>query len=82
MPGRGKRTSILLEKKQIDFLESLCKRIEEKGQMKMSHCQIIKVLTKTLACIRKPDIRECRNEEEIEKELVRCLKKGVKQLKK
>jgi len=41
----------------------------------------MKVLTKTLACL-KPEIPECRSEQEIERELLKCLKKELKELKK
>jgi len=37
-------------------------------------------LTKTLTCT-KPDISECRSEEEIERELLKCFKKAVSELK-
>ncbi|MCJ7646425.1 hypothetical protein MUO65_05950 [bacterium] len=56
--------------------------IEEQGQKKMSRCKIMKVLTKTLTCIKKLDVRKCRSEEEIERELLRCFKKAVTELKK
>ena len=78
--GRAKQTSVLLRKAQIDFLRSLAKRIEKEGHKKMSRSMIMKVLTKTLTCI-KPDIGECRTEEEIERELHKCLKKAVSELK-
>jgi len=58
----------------------LAKRIEKEGHKKMSRSEIVKVLMKTLTCI-KPDIGECRSEEEIERELLKCLKKAVKELK-
>jgi len=75
-----KQTSILLQKTQIDFLRNLAKRIEKEGHKKMSRSEIVKVLMKTLTCI-KPDIGECRSEEEIERELLKCLKKAVRELK-
>ncbi len=81
MSSRMKRTSVLLYEKQIDFLTKLCKMIEEQGQKKMSRCKIMKVLTKTLTCI-EPDVSECTSEEEIERELLRCFKKVVRELKK
>jgi len=81
MSSRMKRTSVLLYQKQIDFLRNLCKRIEKEGHKKMSRCKIMNVLTKTLTCIKKPDIRECKSEEEIERQLLKCLKKAVKELK-
>lgn len=77
--GRAKQTSVLLEKTQIDFLRNLTKRIEKEGHKKISRSKIMKVLTKTLTCI-KPDIGECKSEEEIERELLKCLKKAVKEL--
>lgn len=75
-----KQTSVLLQKTQIDFLRNLAKRIEKEGHKKMSRSEIVKVLIKTLTCI-KPDISECRSEEEIERELLKCLKKAVRELK-
>ena len=79
--GRGKQTSVLLEKTQIDFLRNLAKRIEKEGHKKMSRSKVMNVLTKTLTCI-KPNIGKCRSEEEIERELLKCLKKAVKELEK
>jgi len=58
----------------------LAKRIEKEGHKKMSRSEIVKVLMKTLTCI-KPDIGECRSEEEIERELLKCLKKAARELK-
>jgi len=81
MSSRMKQTSVLLYEEQIDFLTKLCKMIEEQGQKKMSRCKIMKVLTKTLTCV-KPDVGECRSEEEIERELLRCFKKAVMEMKK
>lgn len=81
MSGRVKQTSVLLEEKQIDFLRNLCNKIEREGHMKMSLCKMMKVLINTLTCI-KPKIPECRNEEETERELLRCFKKAAKKLKK
>jgi len=78
--GRPKRTSILLRETQIDFLMNLARKIEKEGQKKISRCKIMEVLTKTLTCI-KPDISECRSEEEIERELLKCFKKAVRELK-
>lgn len=75
-----KQTSVLLQKTQIDFLKNLAKRIEKESHKKMSRSEIVKVLMKTLTCI-KPDIGECRSEEEIERELLKCLKKAVRELK-
>jgi len=75
-----KQTSVLLQKTQIDFLRNLAKRIEKEGHKKMSRSEIVKVLMKTLTCI-KPDIGECRSEEEIERELLKCLKKAARELK-
>ncbi|MBA7511746.1 hypothetical protein ES705_03742 [subsurface metagenome] len=75
-----KQTSVLLQKTQIDFLRNLAKRIEKESHKKMSRSEIVKVLMKTLTCI-KPDIGECRSEEEIERELLKCLKKAVRELK-
>jgi len=79
--GRGKQTSVLLWEAQINFLKNLAKKIEREGHKKMSRCEIMRVLIETLTCI-KPDIAECRSEEEIEKELLKCLKKAAKELKK
>jgi len=81
MSSSTKRTSVLLRQKQIDFLNNLAKKIEKESHKKMSCCKIMKALTKTLTCIKKRDIPECRSEEEIERELLKCLKKGVKELK-
>lgn len=75
-----KQSSVLLQKTQIDFLRNLAKRIEKEGHKKMSRSKIVKVLMKTLTCI-KPDIGECRSEKEIERELLKCLKKAVRELK-
>ena len=75
-----KQTSVLLQKTQIDFLRNLAKRIEKEGHKKMSRSKIVKVLIKTLTCI-KPDIGECRSEKEIERELLKCLKKAARELK-
>ncbi|MQY66623.1 MAG: hypothetical protein GH147_09180 [Clostridia bacterium] len=58
----------------------MAKRIEKESHKKMSRSEIVKVLMKTLTCI-KPDIGECRSEEEIERELLKCLKKAVRELK-
>ncbi|MFB0527677.1 MAG: hypothetical protein ACETVT_02225 [bacterium] len=77
---KAKQTSVLLHEAQIDFLRNLAKRIEKEGHKKMSRCEIMKVLMRTVTCV-KPDIRECRTEKEIERELLRCLKKAVKELK-
>jgi len=81
MSSSTKRTSVLLRQKQIDFLNSLAKKIEEEGHKKMSRCKIMKVLTNILTCIKMRDVPDCRSEEEIERELLKCLKKGVKELK-
>jgi len=75
-----KQSSVLLQKTQIDFLRNLAKRIEKEGHKKMSRSKIVKVLMKTLTCI-KPDIGKCRSEKEIERELLKCLKKAVRELK-
>jgi len=77
---KAKQTSVLLQETQIDFLRNLAKRIEKESHKKMSRSEIVKVLIKTLTCI-KPDIGECRSEEQIEKELLKCLKKAVRELK-
>jgi len=77
-PGRGKQTSVLLKGEQIDFLRNLAKRIEKEGRKKMSRCKIMEVLTKILTCIT-PEIGECRSEEEVERGLLKCLKKAVRQ---
>jgi len=77
---KAKQSSVLLQKTQIDFLRNLAKRIEKEGHKKMSRSKIVKVLMKTLTCI-KPDIGECRSEKEIERELLKCLKKAVRELK-
>lgn len=74
-PVRAKQTSVLLYETQIEFLNNLAKSIEKGGRKKMSRSKIVKVLTKTLTRI-KPDIGECRSEEEIERELLKRLKKG------
>jgi len=79
--GGRKRTSILLRETQIDFLRNLARKIEKEGHKKMSRCKIMEVLTKTLTCI-KPDIGECRSEKEIERELIKCFKKAVEELRK
>jgi hypothetical protein len=81
MSSSPKRTSVFLEEKQIDFLDSLAKKIEKEGDEKISRCQIMKVLSKTLTCMEKAKICKCRGEEEIEKELLKCFKKAVKELK-
>jgi dynactin complex subunit len=77
---KAKQSSVLLQKAQIDFLKNLAKRIEKEGRKKMSRSEIMKVLMKTVTCI-KPDIGECRTEEEVERELLKCLKKAVRELK-
>jgi len=77
--GTRKRISVLLQEAQIDFLGSLAKRLEKEAHKKMSRSKIIEVLTKTLTAT-KPDIGECRTEEEIERELLKGLKKVVKEL--
>jgi len=77
---KAKQSSVLLQKAQIDFLRNLAKRIEKEGHKKMSRSEIIRVLMKTVTCI-KPEIGECRSEKEIERELLKCLKKAVKELK-
>jgi len=81
MASCTKRVSVLLNEKQIVFLRNLSKRIEKQGHGKMSRCKIMKVLTKVLTCIKKRDIHECTSEQELEKELLRCFKKAVKELK-
>jgi len=75
-----KQSSVLLQKTQIDFLRNLAKRIEKEGHKKMSRSKIVKVLIKTLTCI-EPDIGECRSEKEIERTLLKCLKKAARELK-
>lgn len=77
---KAKQSSVLLQKAQIDFLRTLAQRIEKEGRKKMSRSEIMKVLMKTVTCI-KPDVGECRSEEEVEKELLKCLKKAVRELK-
>ena len=77
---RAKQASILLNKTQIDFLKNLAKRIEKESYKKMSPSKIMKVLTKSLTCI-KVDIHEWRREKEIERELVNCVKKATRELK-
>jgi len=77
--GRAKQTSVLLQENQIDFLRNFAKRIEKEGRKKMSRCKILEVLTKTLTCI-EPEIGECRSEEDVERALLKCLKKALKQL--
>ncbi|MFB0526185.1 MAG: hypothetical protein ACETVO_01785 [bacterium] len=77
---KAKQTSVLLHEAQIDFLRNLAKRIEKEGDRKISRSKILKVLINTVTCM-KPDIGECRTEEEIERELLKCLKKAVRELK-
>jgi len=77
--GTRKRICVLLQEAQIDFLGSLARRLEKEAHKKMSRSRIIEVLTKTLT-VTKPDIGECRTEEEIERELLKGLKKAVKEL--
>jgi len=77
---KARQSSVLLQETQIDFLRNLAKRIEKKGHKKMSRSEIMKVLMKILTCI-KPDVGKCRSEKQVEKELLKCLKKGVKELK-
>ena len=77
---KAKQSSVLLQKAQIEFLSNLAKRIEKEGHKKMSRSEIIRVLMKTVTCI-KPDVGECRSEKEIERELLKCLKKTVRELK-
>jgi len=77
--GTRKRICVLLQEAQVDFLGSLAKRLEKEAHKKMSRSRIIEVLTKTLTGT-KPDIGECRTEEEIERELLKGLKKAVKEL--
>jgi len=78
---RGKRTSVLLRDAQIDFLSNLARRLEKEAHKKMSRCRIMEVLTKTLTCT-KPHIGKCKSVEEIERELLQCLKKVAKKLEK
>jgi len=80
MKKRNRRTSVLLSKEQIEFLTKLAKRIEKESGKKISRCRIMNVLTKTLACIGKVEIGECRSEEEMEKHLLKCFKRAVKEL--
>ncbi|MDH5661824.1 MAG: hypothetical protein OEY92_02390 [Elusimicrobiota bacterium] len=77
---KTKQSSVLLQKAQIEFLRNLAKRIEKESHKKMSRSEIIRVLMKTVTCI-KPDVGECRSEKEIERELLKCLKKTVRELK-
>ncbi len=77
---KARQSSVLLQKTQIDFLRNLAKRIEKEGHKKMSRCEIIRVLLKTVTCV-KPHVGKCRSEEEIERELLKCLKKAVRELK-
>jgi len=77
--GGAKQTSVLLQEQQIDFLRDLAERIEKEGRRKMSRCKIVEVLTKTITCI-EPEIGECRSEEDVERELLKCLKKALKQV--
>ena len=77
---KTKQSSVLLQKAQIEFLRNLAKRIEKESHKKMSRSEIIRVLMKTVTCI-KPDVGECRSEKEIERELLKCLKKAVRELK-
>jgi hypothetical protein len=41
----------------------------------------VKVLTKTLTCMEKVKIGKCKSEEEIEREFLKCFKKGLEKLK-
>lgn len=75
---RAKQISISLHKAQIEFLRGLIERIERQSHKKISRSKITKVLIETLTCIKKIDIHECRSEREIEKELLKCLKKYIK----
>lgn len=77
---KTRQSSVLLQKAQIDFLRNLAKRIEKEGHKKMSRSKIIRVLMKTVTCI-KPDVAKCRSEKEIERELRKCLKEAVRELK-
>jgi len=81
MSSSPKRTSVFLEEKQIDFLNRLAKKIEKESHEKMSRCEIVKVLSKTLTCMEKKKMHECKSEEEIERELLKCFKKAAKKLK-
>jgi len=81
MSSSPKRMSILLKGKQVEFLDSFAKKIEKEGHEKMSRCQIMKVLSKTLTCMEKTKIQKCKSEEEIERELLKCFKKAAKELK-
>jgi len=72
-----KRTSVLLKEKQIDFLNNLTEKIERKCHKKMSRCKIMNILIETLTCI-EPEIGPCATEEEIEGQLLKCLKKAIK----
>ena len=76
---RTKQISVSLHKAQIDFLKDLIERIERESHKKIPRSKIIKVLIETLTCIKKIDLHECRSEEEIEKELLKCLKKSIKE---
>ena len=78
---RAKKISVLLGKRQIDFLRKLAKRIERESHKKMSRSEIMKVLTRSLTRI-KPGVGKWRSEKEIEKELLKSFKKAVKELKK
>ncbi len=77
---KTKQSSVLLQKAQIDFLRNLARRIEREGHRKMSRSKIIRVLMKTVTCI-EPDVAKCGSEREIEKELLKCLKEAVRELK-
>jgi len=77
---KAKQSSVLLQKTQIDFLRNLAKRVEKESRKKMSRCEIMKVLMKTVTCV-KPGIGKCRSEKEIERELLKCLKKAARGLK-
>ena len=72
-----KRTSILLKEKQIDFLNSLTKKLERKCHKKIPRGKIMNVLIETLTCI-EPEIGPCASEEEIGRQLLKCLKKAIK----
>jgi len=79
--GAGKQSSVLLRQGQIDFLRNLATKIEKECHKKVSRCKIMEELTKTLTRI-KPDISKCKSEQEVEKELLKCLRQAVKEPKK
>lgn len=75
MPNKRKRISILLAKDQVIFLDNLTKRIEKECHKKVSRCEIMGILIDILVCI-EPKIGPCASEEDMRKELLKCLKES------